>query len=373
MCARRFLGVVLFLTLLVVAVAFAIYQWGGNVLLKSATPRGHFEASAAGGAPDYSRLVNWISRPGVADDPSRWSPEGAGGFAADIAHTATFYVHPTTYLKTDRWNAPIDPGGDTDIRTGLFVQSQASAFAYNSDIWAPKYRQAAYGTFLLRSEDAQKALDLAYSDVQAAFDVFLAAQAKNRPIVLAGHSQGALHLMRLLRERHELLKGRLIAAYIVGWPISSTADLPSLGFPPCRAKGQPGCILSWMSFGNPANPEWMLEQWKKSKGPTGLQRRRGDIICVNPLTGTQNGSAMPDANLGTLVPTADFRSASLTNGTVGALCSNGLLILNGNIPNLGPYVLPGNNYHVYDYALFWGSIRSDVTTRLAAWNRHDHR
>ncbi|MEA3057316.1 MAG: hypothetical protein QOF34_131, partial [Sphingomonadales bacterium] len=36
---------------------------------------------------------------------------------------------------------------------------------------------------------------------------------------------------------------------------------------------------------------------------------------------------------------------------------------------LGPYVLPGNNYHVYDYALFWGAIRRDAERRLAAWHR----
>jgi hypothetical protein len=30
-------------------------------------------------------------------------------------------------------------------------------------------------------------------------------------------------------------------------------------------------------------------------------------------------------------------------------------------------VLPGNNYHVYDYALFWGAVRRDSGQRLAAW------
>jgi len=365
MCARRFLMVVFVLTLLLVAAAFAIYQWGGNMLLQQATPRGHFQASAAGGAPDYSTPENWVLRPGIPNDPSQWNPEGWGGYTAAIARTATFYVHPTTYLKTDRWNAPLDAGDETDERTRLFVQSQASAFAHNSDIWAPEYRQAAYGAFLLKSEDAQKALDLAYSDVRAAFDVFLAAQPKDRPIVLAGHSQGALHLLRLLRERHDVLKGRLVAAYIVGWPVSVTADLPSLGFPACRTKEQAGCILSWMSFGNPANPDWMLDQWSKSKGATGLQRRREDLLCVNPLTGTHNGAALPGANEGTLVPTADFRSARLLQGAVGARCSDGLLILDGNIPPLGPYVLPGNNYHVYDYALFWTSIQGDYIQRTA--------
>ena len=41
----------------------------------------------------------------------------------------------------------------------------------------------------------------------------------------------------------------------------------------------------------------------------------------------------------------------------------------GEIPPLGPYVLPGNNYHVYDYALFWAAIRRDAERRLAAWPR----
>ena len=38
-----------------------------------------------------------------------------------------------------------------------------------------------------------------------------------------------------------------------------------------------------------------------------------------------------------------------------------------NQAKLGPYVLPGNNYHVYDYALFWGSIRADAERRLKAF------
>jgi hypothetical protein len=48
---------------------------------------------------------------------------------------------------------------------------------------------------------------------------------------------------------------------------------------------------------------------------------------------------------------------------------NGFLMLEGEPPALGPYVLPGNNYHVYDYALFWGAIRQDAERRLKAWQR----
>jgi hypothetical protein len=98
-----------------------------------------------------------------------------------------------------------------------------------------------------------------------------------------------------------------------------------------------------------------------------VQRERKDMLCVNPLTGTKDGSAPAEANPGTLVPTADLKGATLVQGKVGAHCDKGLLMLDGEIPPLGPFVLPGNNYHVYDYALFWAAIRADAERRLAAW------
>jgi hypothetical protein len=366
MCARRFLMAIFVLTLIVVAAAFAIYQWGGNVLLKSAVPKGHFEAASAGGGPRYLDMSNWIARPGLADNPSYWLPGGAK--SDEFGKAAVFYIHPTTYLERDRWNAPLHPGGDTEFRTQLFVQSQASAFNGTGAVWAPRYRQAAFGAFLLDSADAQEALDLAYRDVAAAFDEF-AANNRDRPIILAGHSQGALHLERLLREKiaGKPIAKRVIAAYVVGWPISRTADLPALGLPACLFPDQPGCILSWMSFGEPANPSLILGQWSKTAGLNGRERRRGDILCVNPITGTLNGAASAQANPGALVPSGNLRSANLVPGAVGASCDNGLLVLSGTIPPLGPYVLPGNNYHVFDYALFWGAIRRDAERRLAAW------
>jgi hypothetical protein len=366
MCARRFLMIIFWLTLIAVAGAFAMFQFGGRVLIKSATPIGHFAAPPPQGAPDYSSDASWLARPSMQDDPSRWLPDGIA--PATGGDASVFYIHPTTYLERDRWNAPLTGNADSDFRTRLFVQTQASALAGAGKVWAPRYRQAAFGAFLLKSDDAQQALGLAYSDVRAAFDAFLAEQPKDRPIILAGHSQGALHLMRLLAERHSQLKKRLVAAYLVGWPISTTSDLPALDFPACTAPDQTGCILSWMSFSEPANPSLMLDQWEKTKGLNGGDRRQRDIVCVNPITGMAGGTAPPQANPGTLVPSGDLKSAVLDPGTVGAQCDKGLLILTGQLPQLGPFMLPGNNYHVYDYALFWGAIRADAERRIHAWS-----
>jgi hypothetical protein len=368
MCARRFLFVIFILTLLVVAGAFAIYQWGGRVLVEQAVPKGHFEPVKAGGGPDYTQDASWIARPSMPDDPARWRPDGAA--TEQPGKAAIFFIHPTTYLSTDRWNAPLQVGGDTASRTNLFVQSQASAFNSAGEIWAPRYRQAAYGAFLLDSRDAQAALDFAYRDVAAAFDQFLK-EAGERPIILAGHSQGALHLERLLREKvaGKPIAKRIVAAYVVGWPISTSADLSALGMPACTAPDQAGCILSWMTFADPPNPDFIFHEWEKTPGFNGDKRRKEDTLCVNPITGTQGAAAPAQDNPGTLIPTADMRSASLEAGAVGAHCDKGLLILDGLPPQLGSFVLPGNNYHVYDYALFWGAVRRDAERRLAAWHR----
>ena len=366
MCARRFLILIFILTLIVVGGAFALYQFGDQVLVRMATPQGHYQEPPKGTGPDYAQDASWLAKPGFADDPSKWLPEGVNPTVTNTA-AATFYVHPTTYLERDRWNAPIDAAGEPAQRARLFVESQAGAFNGISDVWAPKYRQAAYGAFLLNNDDARRALDLAYRDVLAAFDAFLAAQTADKPIMLAGHSQGSLHLLNLLKDRKGPLQGRLVAAYVAGWPVGVRSDLSATGLSACTAQEQAGCILSWQSFRDPANTSLVTKAWVGTEGLTGAARSREDMLCTNPLTGTADGAASAAVNAGTLVPDGDLTRASLEPGRVGARCDKGFLLIDGDVPNLGPYVLPGNNYHVYDYALFWGSIRADAERRLAAW------
>jgi hypothetical protein len=329
-------------------------------------PQGQFEAPPPDTDPDYGLANNWIAHPALADDPSHWLPDGFVSPDPAPRQVSAFFIHPTTYLQRDRWNAPLDDpqSGQT---AALFVRSQASTFGQIAQVWAPRYRQAAYGAFLLDSRNAQQALDLAFSDIEAAFEEFLAKVPDGQPIILAGHSQGSLHLIRLLSLHGPQLRDRLVAAYVVGWPVSVTADLPQMGLPPCTGPDQAGCLLSWQSFGEPGNPSIVLDAWVGTRGPTGIERTREDMLCVNPITGTRDGSAPPQANPGTLIPTLDMASARVEPGRVGARCDGGFLTIGGNIPGIGPFVLPGNNYHVYDYALFWRSVHDDARRRAEAW------
>jgi hypothetical protein len=372
MCARRFLLIIFILTLLVVAGGFALFQFGGSVLRKQALPTVPYEAPPPASGPDYVQVENWLNLPDtVPPGPAEWRPKSSPVETLEPRSVAVFYIHPTTYLQRDRWNALLGHRESQD-RAALFVRSQASAFNADGRIYAPKYRQAAFGAFLDTGENATRALDLAYSDVIRAFDRFLA-QEPEAPIVLAGHSQGALHLTRLLRERvakNPALQRRIVAAYVGGWPVSTAADVPLMGLPACSRPDQAGCILSWQSFSEPANTDLVTDVFEGSTGFNGQKRRRADMLCVNPVTGSPAPSA-PAQSAGTLVPTDQALSdANLVSGVVGARCEGGFLLINGadnELPELGPYVLPGNNYHVYDYALFWGDIRRDFARRLGAF------
>jgi hypothetical protein len=93
-------------------------------------------------------------------------------------------------------------------RLTLFASSQASAFNGIGAIWAPRYRQATIGAFLTSRDDAVRALDFAYRDVARAFDAFVSQVPAGQPIVLAGHSQGSLHLTRLLQDKVAAARSR---------------------------------------------------------------------------------------------------------------------------------------------------------------------
>lgn len=363
--ARKFLYLVVILVVIALGSLLTYRLFGAQLMRAALVPSAPFEAQAKTEAAAYADARLWIARPDKPGNPALWTPPGHKPAAAPPA--ALFFIHPTSYLDRSRWNAPLDDATANE-RAALFLRGQASAFNGSAAIWAPRYRQATFGAFLTDQHAAQQALDLAYGDVLAAFEAFLQQVGPDRPIVLAGHSQGALLLTRLLHDRvaGTPLARRIVAAYVIGWPVSRSADLPALGLPECTAPGQRGCLLSWQSFAEPADPALILDTFDASPGYTGAARRGTALVCTNPLTGTPDAAAPAGANLGTLFPSADLSSATIEPGRIGARCSGRGFLLIGSPPvEFTRYVLPGNNFHVFDYSLFWANVRADIARRLA--------
>ncbi len=363
--ARKFLYFFAGLIVLVIAAGFALNIYRDELTEIAFVPTAQFQEQAALETNIYEKSNMWFSGPkGAKNDPTRFLPTGA---QADQAQgpAAVFFIHPTSFISRDRWNMPLNDSV-TDFRTLIFLRGLASPFAASGQVWAPKYRQATVGAFLTDRPAGKEALDGAYEDVLLSFDSFIKRQQGDRPIILAGHSQGARHLMHLLRDRvaDKPLAKRIIAAYVIGWPISAEHDLPQMGLPLCADPEQTGCIITYQSFSEPADYDRVLQAYAMIPGLNGAQRAGSAIACTNPLTGGLNEPAEAIANLGTLKPNLDNSAAELVEKAVPARCDESGFLLIGDAPELGNLVFPGGNYHVYDIPLFWANLRFDALWRL---------
>ena len=368
--ARKFLYVVTGLIVLVIAALLAYRIWGMQMIRAVMVPREAFAPIQPLPANAYDDLKMWIARPDITkDNPALWTPEGVKD-APLAKKAAIFFIHPTSYITTlgdAHWNMPLDDR-EALITARRFVQNQASAFNAAGAIWAPRYRQANYGAFLATKPDGDQALAAAYRDVAQAFAAFLQAN-PDGPLILAAHSQGTRHLLQLLRERvaDKSVTDRIAAVYAVGSPISVEADLPALGLPACARRDQSHCIVSWQSYAEPADPSAVIESFERKASFTGRPHKGTHMLCTNPITGAFNGAAPASANRGTLDARDASKPTRLVPGIVPARCDTSGVLMIGEPVDMGPFTLPGNNYHVYDYALFWADVREDARQRLTAF------
>ena len=366
--ARKFLYLIALVIVIVVGARLALSFYPDAMTRIALTPSVKFEAQPTLKANAYSDPALWFAQPKLpGPSPVLWQPDG---MVADTAKydVAVFFVHPTSYLNKAHWNAPID---DPQARQlgAMLVRANASVFANAAEVWAPRYRQATVGAFLSDLPAARQALDLAYADVAQAFDAFVAAQPPGRGIVLAGHSQGSFLIKRLLKDKiaGTPLARRIVAAYVIGWVVDTRRDLPGMGLPACTTPQQGGCAISYLSFADDAEPATMRQAYERFASPVGAPVAAPHYLCSNPLTGGIGGTAPASANLGGIVPDLKLEHAKVTPGLVGAACNADGSLRIGAGPDMGPFVLPGGNYHVYDYALFWTNLKRDFGVRAAAW------
>jgi Protein of unknown function (DUF3089) len=362
--ARKFLYIVACIIMLVIAGGFVMRIYEKELTELAFVPDTKFEEQKALATNIYDDPKMWFARGRGTNTLVGWQPQGAPKLESQ-GPAAVFFIHPTSFLDKTHWNAPLDDKVSQD-RARLFLQGLASPFTASGEIWAPRYRQAAIGAFLTTKPEGQMALDAAYQDVLLAFDDFIAKVQKDRPIILAGHSQGALHLTHLLKDRiaGKPIAKRIVAAYAVGWPVSVDTDLPEMGLPACASPDQTGCLMSWQSFAEPAEYDRILQVYDGTTGFNGTSRANTALLCTNPLNGGAAPEADMKANLGTLKPSDDMKSGELVPEAVPARCDERGFLLIGDPPELGPYVLPGNNYHVYDFPLFWANVRADALWRI---------
>jgi DUF3089 family protein len=270
-----------------------------------AVPAAAAEAQVAG--PDYAQDSAWICLPGRQDACSQplattaLNANGYGSTGAAVPDKAArvdcFYVYPTVSR---------DAGLNSDLVAGIEEHGAAAVqlgrFGSVCRTFAPLYRQVTLAALprAFAGEDLSGNFATAYGDVLAAWKDFLVHRNADRPFVLIGHSQGSVHLLKLLAEEVEgkPIAKRMLSAILLGWPVEVPegklvgGSLKST--PLCTKLGETGCVVTYMSFhaGSPPAVDAFL----------GRAAREGMTAgCTNPAA-LGGGSAPLDSYWFTLAP-----------------------------------------------------------------------
>jgi hypothetical protein len=304
-----------------------------------------------GPAPDYSDLQYWAASP-FKDDNSDVIPAFLKDEIRDT-RADVFFIHPTSYFgeeKTSPWNANLLDTAVNNNTDNLSILLQSTVFNGSCRVFAPRYRQGNMEAFYVYdTPEAKAAFDLAYQDVKTAFQYYLKNYNKKRPIIIASHSQGSLHAIRLLQEFFDgkPLQKQLVCAYVVGYPIKKDAFKT---IPVGTSADQTGCVVGWRSY-------------KKGVIPDRIKAENGNSICVNPLTwSTSEEWASPEIHQGIM-----FRFDTIVPHTVSAGIEPTTKILWIDTPVELEGKKSIKDYHRYDYNLFWMNIRQNVKDRIDAY------
>lgn len=303
------------------------------------------------GLPDYADLDYWAAH------PWKWDPSDS--IPAPLRHERidsladVFFLHPTTYTgKIKKHNASIDDdylNAKTDYSSILY---QASVFNGQCRIFSPRYRQASIKIFFSKKEEEQIAsFECAYADIKNAFEHYMQFWNNGRPIIIAGHSQGAKFAERLLKDYFENkpMYNQLVVAYAWGWSVPKEY-FTSLRM--CNDSLQTGCICSWRTLRNDYVPSY-------------LRFENGNSFVTNPLTWTTNDQyASRKLNKGSVLT----RFNKVYKQTTDARVSHGFLyVKRPRFPWSFLYLT--KNYHVGDVNLFYMNIRENVKQRINSFNR----
>ena len=334
------------LILSILAISTIILGIGCSPKITAYTGEKNFKSET--GVPAYNELQYWAAHPNKLD-PSDSVPlplqTGDQEKVADV-----FFLHPTT-LTGERengvTNAKIDDAVinyKTDYSPILY---QATVFNERARVFAPRYRQAHIGMYS-EKDSASKygAFNLAYEDVRRAFVYYLENENKGRPIIIASHSQGTTHSIRLMKEFFDgkPLSKQLVCAYLLGMGVKKNQYT---AIPVCNDSTETGCFVSWRTY-------------REDLSDNIINRTDTNIAVVNPIIWkTTNEIAEKSLQKGAVL--YNFKKV-YTHTQSAQAEGNALWVSHPKFP--GSVLYRTKNFHAGDINLFYLDVRADVSRRI---------
>lgn len=301
--------------------------------------------------PDYSRENMWYGT----------------GMTSDCKEADVFYVTPTCvwdwqdstgkaihYMDTE--NPEQRAATDASTRLGYELFSKSCNF------FSPYYRQITMDCWFGTEEDIERRYQISHQDIVKAFRYYMKHLNEGRPFFLAGHSQGAKAIIRLLEENlTDEQYSRMVAAYAFGFGISEEelASCPHLK--PAEGPDDYGVTVCYNSV---STPEAVSPSFKDN------------TVCINPINWRTDSTYAPAAeNAGSVFFHRSGASDTLFNA-VGAriLPQEHVLQIDGlddndyYIPSIGE-IFPKGNYHVQEINLYFLNLQQNIADRLRSYSK----
>jgi len=291
---------------------------------------------------DYDTSSNWVSKPTPEKD-------------VDV-----FYVYPTV-SSNETGAMDIENVDERALAQGIY-KAQASVFQASANVFAPYYRQMSTNvdmTGVALATDTEEFKQGAV-DVQDAFEYFVENLNNDRPFIIAGHSQGTMALIELIKDKFgddQALRERLVAAYLIGYTITDD-DLDKANLTAAQSATDIGVVITFNT-----------QSLSSEGGPMLLDGAH----CINPLNWRTDGQeADSTENLGAVFfddATGEFirevpnycNAKILDNGGLGATIPT----QDADTLVFGPYN-PGV-YHRFDYSFWYRNIEKNVEDRIEAY------
>ena len=331
-----------------------------------------FDPGRAVAQLDYSKNTSWAALPLMQDDADM-IPKGERGIDQNNSPVDVFFVHPTGYLKGDNWTDPLEEKSATMENTQWMMANQASVYNGCCSVYAPHYRQASIYSYFGSDELRAEVHNFVYQDVKKSFEYFIENFSNGRPFIIASHSQGTHHSIRLLAEEIDSsdLYPRMVGAYIIGGMISKDWMNNMVNIEVCESAEQVGCLVHWDTLNvTQINKEMPIYQ---------------NNICVNPITWKNEGSLseLKDAKGAVYVSGKFLLGFSGDDGPtdqtftpleapvkkyVQAQCKDGALFASDQTgTTFQTFSGSGGNYHGLDYALFYMDIRENAKLKVSTY------
>ena len=304
--------------------------------------------------PDYTMTLSWLSKPAIIDKD------------VDV-----FYVYPTIYVDENPKNRNIYNSSLRRNAKGLLT-AQAGVYSPYANLFAPFYRQqSAFSQSMEPNNNEKDAYAdpiflIGYSDVERAFDYYLEHLNKDRPFILAGHSQGSMVVLNLLRNRFNdpELQKRLVAAYAIGYSLTRSDLKKYPGMQLARGETDTGGIITFNTQGINAKGSPVL---------------LAGAVAINPLNWKSDPTfADRKYNIeakffkdstGQLIEKIPHFAGAYIDTKTGALIATDIQTIKSekiDILNMGRW--PAEVYHRYDYAFWYSNIAGNVKKRIDFYN-----